>query len=331
MVDYLVEAIRAGATDLHISPATGAAMRVDGRFQRIDAPLTLASFHDFARLYVPSDFLHSLSSADQNTAITASGVRCRLHGYLANGMPHLAFRILAAAPPELTALGLPEAALAFLNSQTAGLMLIGGPTGAGKSTLLASWIQHITDHVPCHLITLEDPIEWLFPSALAQIDQREIGRDVPTFETGLLSALRADADILVIGELRTKASIHTAVLAAETGHLVIATVHGDDAVHVLSRLTSAEPGVDRVWFLHRLAAVLRGILSLRPISATVRRTADLHTDRQMDLELLLVNEPVRHLIESGDFRHLPTQLQTGKRYGMITFRQAITASHAARD
>lgn len=323
-MDYLIEAIRAGATDLHVSSSVGAAIRVNGVFQRLGDAGTDEALRALAHRYLPVGFLSALQTKDQNVAITVNQVRCRVHGYLADGSPHLACRILASRPPDLATLHLPGAAISLLEDMDAGLFLIGGPTGVGKTTILGSWIQHTNTCKACHLITLEDPIEWLFTPNQAQIDQREIGRDVVSFEAGVLSALRADADALVIGELRTPEAVDAAVLAAETGHCVLATVHGEDAVHVLSRLTAGRSGRDRIWFLHRLAAVLRGILSLRMLPVNDLVKTELSADRNLNLELLVVNQPVRHLIESGEFRHLETQLQTGKQFGMMTFAQHRT-------
>ena len=320
-MDYLLQAIHTGATDLYVS-ASAAAMRIQGNFQRLQTPAP-ADFQAFVDGYLPAGFLGALSSADQNTAITAHGVRCRIHGYLARGCPQVAVRILSAAPPPFSELNLPDNVWSLLDRMDAGLTLIGGPTGVGKSTLLASWIQHQTNEIPCHVITFEDPVEWIYAPNQAAIDQREVGQDVASFEEGVLSALRADADVLVIGELRTPAAVDAAVLAAETGHSVIATVHGEDAVHVLSRLTAGRSESDRSWFLHRLASVLRGVVSLRLLRTSMTRSDQASARANVNIELLLVTAPVRHIIEQGAFRQLTTQLQTGRQFGMMTFEQHL--------
>jgi twitching motility protein PilT len=320
-MDYFQYAVETGATDLHLSPGHPPAVRLQGQFQRLEYVLSPVEFHQILARVAPADSLTAVVKSDQNLAATIQGIRCRVHGYQANGHVHVAIRLFMSRPPGIDQLGFPSSVIRMMEQVSEGLVLIGGSTGTGKSTTLAAWLHHINMHKPCHVVTLEDPIEWVHEPICAQVDQREVGRDVTTFETGILSALRADPDVIVIGELRSLASIMAAVLAAETGHLVLATIHGNDAPLVLSRIISAVPSHDRDWFLHRLSAVLRAVFALRLVSPHVPPQS--MGKHRINMELLLNSEAIAHLIRTGQLEQIQTHMQTGRSLGMMTFEQHL--------
>ena len=176
---------------------------------------------------------------DFSTALP-SGVRFRVNAHYQRGTPALAFRAIPGEVPALETLNLPEAIMDFANLPQ-GLVLVTGETGSGKSTTLASMIEYMNYKYPYHVITLEDPIEYYIPSRKCAVEQREVGRDVPNFRSGLRHVLRQDPDVILIGEMRDLETIQAALTSAETGHLVFATLHTSDAVQTINRIVDVFP------------------------------------------------------------------------------------------
>ena len=249
-----------------------------------------------------------------------------------------AFRLIPLEVPTVDSLALPEV-LKTLASNPNGLVMVTGPTGFGKSTTLAAMIQHINQTRPVHVITVEDPIEFVYTDELATINQRELGIDTYDLHKALRAALRQDPDVILMGEMRDKATMSFAITAAETGHLVFSTLHTIDSKQTIDRVLDTFPDMGRQLRM-QLAMLLRGIVSQKLL-----RRAD-GTGMIPSFELLINSPNVRQVIEEGATRDLEKVIEGDTYYGMTTFNQnllrlvkdglvteeeALSASHAPDD
>lgn len=226
----------------------------------------------------------------------------------------LALRLLPTTCPQLDALQTPAALPALLGGEN-GLILVTGATGSGKSTTLAAMVEYLNQHLDGHILTLEDPIEYRHTSQRCLIQQREVGVHCRSFAAGLRAALREDPDVILLGELRDSETIRLALTAAETGHLVLATLHTRGAAQAVERLVDSFPAQEKDPVRSQLAGSLRAVLSQK-----------LETDRQdgrVALFELLINTPaVGNLIREGKIHQLPGVIQTSQQAGMQTFAQS---------
>lgn len=226
----------------------------------------------------------------------------------------LALRLLPATCPKLYALDTPPALEQILACDS-GLVLVTGATGSGKSTTLAAMVDYLNHRLAGHILTLEDPVEFVHQGAQCLIEQREIGQHCPSFADGLRAALREDPDVILIGELRDSETIRLALTAAETGHLVLATLHTRGAAQAVERLIDTFPAEEKAWVRSQLAGSLQAVLA-----------QTLEADKQggrVALFELLVNTPaVANLIREGKTHQLPGLMQTGQHAGMQTFSQS---------
>lgn len=251
------------------------------------------------------DFAFALSLAGEEVPVRGNAFRQRSSWAFA-------LRLLPSRPPSWQELGLPEAVGAWTRAQ-GGLILVAGPTGSGKSTTLAALIDKINRERACHIITLEDPIEYRHRGELALIAQRELGRDTRDFASGLRSALRQDPDVLLIGELREKEAMTITLQAAETGHLCLATVHASSTVEALGRILDALP---KEAAAAQLAAVLVGAVSQRLLPKK-------EGGRAAAFEVLTATPALRNLIRQRQLHQVPGYIETGSRYGMVTMAAAL--------
>ena len=235
--------------------------------------------------------------------------------------PAMVMRLLPDTVPPLAALGVPPAVLTWLDAH-GGLILITGATGSGKSTTLAALVQHLNHTRDGHILTLEDPIEFVHTSARCHVHQREIGRHTASFATGLRAALREDPDVILVGELRDLDTIRLALTAAETGHLVLATLHTRSAAQTVSRLVDVFAPADQSQIRNQLSLSLIGVLAqqLLPSSAGARVAAH---------EVLCCTAAVRHLIREDKLSQIDNAIQTGAAHGMQTLQLAIQQLVAA--
>ena len=241
--------------------------------------------------------------------------RYRLNIYRQRDQYAMAVRLLNNVVPECEALGMPPA-LQAVTELSQGLVLIVGPTGSGKTTTLAALVQRINATRAVHIVTLEDPIEYEYPAGQSLIHQREIGRDTTSFARGLRAALREDPDVILVGELRDSETMAIALTAAETGHLVLATLHTQDVTTSVNRIVD---GLQQNQQLVRsqLAESLAVVASQRLLARADGQ------GRVAAYEVLVATDAVRHLIREGQVHQLQSYLQTGARNGMVTMEESV--------
>ncbi|NQW02519.1 MAG: PilT/PilU family type 4a pilus ATPase [Acidobacteria bacterium] len=323
MIDALVAAaVARRASDVHLRAGQPPQVRVNGALER---------WTDFAVLsHEDIDALVTrLLTADQEEQLDRSqevdlawvfpGIgRCRASVFRQRGTLAIALRLIPATVPTLADLGLP-ASVARLVNETRGLVLVTGATGSGKSTTLASIVAAINHARAVHILTIEDPIEFLHDDVTAVISQREVGIDVPSYPAGLKSALRQDPDVILLGELRDAETIETALVAAETGHLVLTTLHTLDAPETINRIVSVFEPHHQQQIRHQLARVMRASISQRLLPRADGQ------GRALAAEVLVSTPYVRDCIADRDKTSLlASAIVTGTHeYGMQSFDQAI--------
>ena len=338
----LREAWKLVASDVHLSAGEVPWLRVDGKMRRWVNPHRPASEQALeARSLLelldtlrpgmvgaqhPRKDLNAVAGAKANTelafkhldfAVSLDGLgRFRINAYVQARGPAMALRLISDTLPNLQTLNAPEC-VASWGRHAHGLILMTGPTGSGKSTLLAALLHDINQHCGRHLLTLEDPIEFEHTPLQSLIHQREVGRDTPDFESGLRAALREDPDVILVGEMRDAATIRLALTAAETGHLVLSTLHTASAPQAVDRLVDAfashEKEAVRGLFAENLIAVLAQTLC--PQLGGVGRVAA-H-------EVMVGTPAVKNLIREGKVSQLYSAIQTGQAVGMQTLDQSL--------
>ncbi len=264
ILNALTLAANSGASDVHFTCNKPPIFRIQGMLQEstIAEPLTKEVLLDEIKpLLLPDAFERLLAHNDVDFSFDFDGLgRFRFAAYWKSGEPAIAARVIPTEIPTLDDLEAPEAALDLVNIHE-GLVLVTGPTGAGKSTLLASMIEEINNNRSKHIVTLEDPIEFIYTPKLSLISQRELGVDFPSFDDGLRHCFRQDPDVILIGEMRDVESIRTALTLAETGHLVFATLHTGSAPQTVDRIVSTFPASQQHQIRLQLSLVLRGAIS----------------------------------------------------------------------
>jgi twitching motility protein PilT len=314
-----------GASDLHLASGSQPMLRINGRLERIKYKV-LGEEELKTLLYeIAPERLVSVFEAtgDLDFAHAAPGLgRLRCNYFRQERGVSAAFRAIPETVPSLTELGLP-ALLGELALRPKGLILVTGPTGSGKSTTLAAMLRHAAETRRDHILTIEDPIEFVHTSTSCLINQREVGRDTRSFAAALRGALREDPDIILVGEMRDLETIELALEAAETGHLVLSTLHTVSAAKTIDRIIDVFPG-DR-------QAQIRSALS-ESLTAVVSQTLLKRVDtpgRVLAMELLLANTAVRNLIRENKIFQINSVLETGKAQGMRTIDEALLELLAA--
>jgi twitching motility protein PilT len=321
IADLLDEVHRREASDLHLVPHLPPLLRVNGTLMQLTSrePFTITDLDKIA-MDVLGDRVDLLArEGDLDFSFTwRDHTRLRGNAYLHSGTVAIALRAIPLDIPSPKALGLPPAVAGFLTAPS-GLIIVTGPTGSGKSTSLASMLDFVNDHRPCHILTLEDPIEYVFRNRQAVITQREIGSDVPSFESGLRAALREDPDVVFVGEMRDLESIQATLTIAETGHLVLASLHTNDTAQAIDRIVDVFPAERRPQIQHQVASTLRGIVFQRllPSRKGSRQAAA--------FEVLVANHAVRNLIREGRTGQLRNVVATGRSEGMQTLEASLAA------
>jgi pilus retraction protein PilT len=306
-------------SDLHIQSGAVPVGRFNGELGRFEmAPLSEADVFSLAREILGSDekLAEFKRAKDCDSAIAISGLgRFRANLFYQRNAPGLVLRTIGTRIPTLTELEMPEV-LKHIAASNDGLVLVTGATGSGKSTTLAALIDHINSTEACHIMTLEDPIEFVHENKMALVNQREIAVDSSTFASALKHVLRQDPDVILIGEMRDPESAGVALTAAETGHLVFGTLHTQDAPESLERLANLFPS-DRIAQVRmQLSLGLRAIIcqKLMPRIGGGRAAA---------MEILLNSPRVKKLILEGDTTKIPAAIQASRSEGMQTFNQSL--------
>ena len=329
----LRDCVTADASDLHVAPGLAPFMRIHGILEAQDKYGVLSSQVTQALGEVLSrgfdrGSLNTTGSIDG--ALTAQdGTRFRFNVFRRQGSISIALRRLEERFRTLADLGLPDS-LYDLCAQPDGLVVVAGPTGAGKSTTLATLIDRINQTRRAHIVTIEDPIEYLHRSSKSLVNQRQVGLDAGSFNDALVASLRQDPDVILVGEIRDLATIRTAITAAETGHLVFTTVHAGDCVGTIERLVSVFPADEQNGIRRQLSLVLRCIIAqhllvadgeqgILPAAAdgTVRRR------RIVVSEVLTATDAVSHLIAAGKSAQIYSSMESGGNQGMQTLEESL--------
>lgn len=306
------------ASDVHLSPGVPVRARIDGQLVDIDDHVLTAEDCDALAREASergADKVARLGEFDMSGTY-ADGIRCRLNLYRSDLGTCLAIRLLAASIPCLDSLGLPPAVLDFPRYER-GIVLVTGETGSGKSTTLAAVIDEINHTRPDHVITLEDPIEYVYHSDKSLINQREIGRDTESFAEGLRAILREDPDVILVGEMRDLDTIETALTAAETGHLVFGTLHTQSAADSVDRLVDVFPEGRQRQIRLQLSMTLRAVVSQQLL---VRREGQ---GRVVACEVMVVNPAIRNLIREGKTPQIENTIATTADLGSVTMDNTL--------
>lgn len=307
------------ASDVHVVPGAQPVLRIDGRLETAGAAMKPADCEALADHLLDEDQRRELKQSGDVTAAWRSQElgSYRVHAYrCAHGLS-LSARLLALSVPPLESLRLPHAVSAFA-AHHHGLVLFAGPTGSGKTTALASLADLINRNDRRHIITIEDPIEYPHTPVQSVITQREVGRDAATFESALRGALRSDPDVIVLGEMRDAQTMRAALTAAETGHLVFATVHTGDAPQTIDRIVDAFSAEAQNQVRAQLAQTLLGVVCLRLVPRATR------SGRAAAAEVLLANDAVRNLIRERKTHQLRNVIGTCRQLGMQTLETHLS-------
>ncbi|MBI3598357.1 MAG: type IV pilus twitching motility protein PilT [Nitrospirae bacterium] len=318
----LKESIGANSSDLHVKVGCHPTIRVGGKlfpldhYPKLTKPDVLALVD---KMMTPEQKEKSKGKLECDFAYSQSGLgRFRVNIFQQRGSPGLAFRIVPATILSAEALMLPPV-IEKLSKEARGLILITGTTGSGKSTTLAAMIEHINQHRACNILTIEDPIEYLFHDKKCLISQREVGPDTESFASALRSALRQDPDVILVGEMRDFETIQTALIAAETGHLVFSTLHTLDAVETINRIISVFPPYHQKQIRVQLASVICSIISMRLVPRATGK------GRVPAVEIMLTTSSIREAIMDPEkTRRIHDLIATGRsQYMMQTFDQSL--------
>ena len=320
--DLLRYAVAVGASDLHLTASQPGAIRLHGAIRPIEGCPVFdnETIRDMVFGILPASQRERFEEEKElDTSHSIAGVgRFRVNVSLQRGTVAAALRPIPHEMPEFDTLGIPDAVKAFTDLRR-GLVLVTGPTGSGKSTTLASLIDIINRTKPMHIVTVEDPIEFLHDHKRSIITQREIGEDTDSFAEALRRVLRQDPDVILVGELRDLETISTALTAAETGHLVFATLHTQDAPQTIDRVIDVFPTNQQEQIRVMLAATLEGVVTQQLIV-----TAD-GTGRVPCSEVLVCTSAIRNLIRQSKTHQIYSIMQVGASFGMQTMDQGLAA------
>lgn len=314
--ELVAKAALDGASDVHLVRGLTPRYRVDGEIREMDGGvLTAQQCEDFARELAGADFNRARAAGEVDLAMTIAGVRCRLNLFQQQRAWSAAIRLLKDHIPELSELGLPAAAAEFPD-YSQGLVLITGETGSGKSTTLAAILERINRKECKHILTLEDPIEYVYTPDRCVINQREVGKDTQSFAAGLRSALREDPDVILVGEMRDLETIETALTAAETGHLVFGTVHTNSAADSIDRIVDVFPAARQQQIRLQLSMTLKAVLSQQLLPRV-------GGGRVLACEVMKTDGAIRNLIREGKTPQIINAIQTTGAVGNILMDRCL--------
>jgi len=317
-----------GASDLHIKIGSPPVLRIASALHRVESPnLTAEDTVKLLDTLIPEglkETLHELGGLDFSH-MEGPGARYRCSVFHAGGGLHAAIRRVNPSIPSFDDLHLPPIYHEVADKTHEGLVVVCGVTGCGKSTTLAAMVDHINHSRPCNIITIEDPVEYLLQPDKSFISQREIGIDTRNFKVALRAALRQDPDVILVGELRDAETISMAMTAAETGHLVLGTLHTTGAVKTIDRIIDALPGELREQTKAFLAMSLKAV-----VPQVLVKTPD-GRGRRAVFEILVNTRAISKLITTDQTHQIGSQLQTGKDYGMQMMDQSLLDAINAKE
>jgi twitching motility protein PilT len=319
-IDLLLRAaFELKASDIHITVGVPPIMRINGDLKKYGKDALVPSDTEgMAKAIVPThmwDLFKDKGELDFSYGLPGVS-RFRINTYHQRTCVSMAIRIVPSKIPSLDELALPET-LKRVVEKPQGLLLVTGPTGSGKSTTLASMINYMNQTMRRHIITLEDPIEYLHKHGNSIIDQREVGFDTKNFANGLRAALRQDPDVILVGEMRDLETIQTAITAAETGHLVLGTLHTSSAPATINRIIDVFSPAQQPQIRIQLASVMVAIISQR-LFPTVDRQG-----RKAATEIMINNSAIANLIRNEKIHQIPSIMQTSRAQGMHTLESSI--------
>lgn len=325
LIEELLElAVNMGASDLHISSDLSPIVRVDGKLLRTEhPPLTPDDVESLVFPMLSNEQRRTLEQTwelDLSYGIHGLG-RFRVNVYKDKGSYAAAFRTINTIIPDFESLGL-SSIVKKITEKPRGLILVTGPTGSGKSTTLASMIDYINESRSEHILIIEDPIEFVHYSKKSVVHQRELGQDTKSFANALKSALREDPDIILVGEMRDLETISLALTAAETGHLVMGTLHTASASQTVDRIIDVFPEAQQQQIRIQLSSSLLGVFS-QTLLPKLEDDGVTKKGRVMAQEILIVNSAIANLIREGKTAQIYSAIQTGSQYGMQTLETAL--------
>lgn len=319
ILDILQVAVDAGASDVHLTVASPPIMRVNGKLVRMNEERLLPeeTLKIIRDMLTEDQIIAFEKKGELDFSYSNAGLgRFRVNIYKQRGSYSMALRVVALTIPSMDDLKLPVI-LKELAMKQRGLILVTGPTGSGKSTTLAAMIGHMNAVRNDHIMTIEDPIEYLHKHDKSVINQREIGNDSHSFANALRAALRQDPDVILVGEMRDLETISTAITAAETGHLVLSTLHTIGAAKTIDRIIDVFPPHQQQQIRIQLASVLEAV-----VSQQILPKAD-GNGRVAAFEIMIANPAIRNLIREGKTHQMQTVIQTGSSIGMLTMDASL--------
>ncbi len=317
-VDELIrKGAAAGASDIHIAANVPVKLRIDGELTNLSEQITTPQeCEEYARELAGESYDDIRYVGEWDGSTTVAGERIRINLFRSKGNISASLRILANTIPELGSLGLPEVVQKF-PSWEKGIVLVTGETGSGKSTTLAAILNEINHTRHQHIITLEDPIEYVYNPDQCLINQREIGTDTRSYGDGLRAILREDPDVILIGEMRDNETMEIAMTAAETGHLVFATLHTNSAVDAVDRIVGSFPAERQPQIRMQLSTTLKAVLSQQLLKKKGGK------GRVCAAEVMIVNQAIKNLIREGNTPQMHSSMLASKNLGAITMDNCL--------
>jgi len=334
LTTLLTEVVEAGASDLHLTVGRPPMVRIDGDLAplrlsadlaTVGAEISVTDAEEILRpLFSDLEWVNFLRELERDLAIAVPGVaRFRVNVFQQRGALGAVFRVIPTRIPSLESLGAPGA-VADLARLARGLVLVTGPTGSGKSTTLAAILDLANSTRKAHIVTIEDPIEFVHSHKSSVVNQREVGSDTLSFATALKHALRQDPDIILVGELRDLETTQVAISAAETGHLVLATLHTQGAAATIDRLIDIFPSGQQAQIRTQLSNTLQAVVSQSLLPTKSGK------GRQLVAEIMLATPAIRSLIREGKTFQIPSAMHSSTEQGMTTFDREL-ATLVAQD
>lgn len=326
----LDHAIEHKASDLHIVCDASPTIRVDGQLIPVDRPVYTAAKANEVISGLIGEEMHKRITENRKEldfSFSYEGLRFRCNVFFQKGVLAASLRLLPNSVPDFAELGVPAAA-GKLIEHNQGLIIVAGPTGHGKSTTLAAMVNVIAAQRRGHIITIEDPIEYVFEHKKSIVSQREVGSDTPSFGSALRAALREDPDVVLVGEMRDQETMEAALQLAETGHLVLTTLHTNSAAQTADRIIDVFPPHQQSQVRVQLSEVLLGVISQRLLPKT-------KGGRILATEVMIANSAVRSILREGKTHQLPNLIQTSAAEGMIgldkSLAELVTAGEISVD